>query len=123
MIVNHHVGLRLRYGYFDLLRLIHNFYPAVEMKPQEAAGHNACDAIGSPNHRHIILAGENSRMAEPPADLADESAGPGEIRQPGRADHWRHNDVAVFEVNQLIAPLHFRFRDDASARFEHAAAR
>ena len=86
MIGNHHVGLLFRYGFFDLLRLIHYFHPAVEMKPQEAAVHNACEAIGSHNHQHIILAGENGRMAEPPADLADECAGSGEIRQPGRAN-------------------------------------
>src|SRR3954447_18148545 len=93
------------------------------MEPQTTAARDSCETLSPDDHRHIILARENGGVAEPTADLADEAAGPGEIGKPSRADHGRHNDVALFEIGQIVTTLHFRLRHDARAGVDNLAAR
>src|SRR5262245_4213742 len=92
------------------------------MQPDQAAINDAAHAAGPDNHGHIVFASENRRMAEPTANLADESASPREIRQPGRIDHGGDDDVAVAEAIHRAAPLSFLFGDDPGAAFGHGAA-
>src|ERR1700756_4063649 len=82
----------------ETLLLGDDLHLSVKGKSQQAAVWNAADPLRSDDHGHVVLARQDGGVAEPAADLADEAAGPAEIRQPVGIDHRRDDDVAVLEI-------------------------